>query len=284
MTKKADKPVAESAALDNMRIWDTVCKTDPAMTKKVEYGSHKFTAICAYSQIEAATRLWGPVGIGWGWVHKLTQQEGFWLCEVTLWYGSIEHSINVFGTAPTHKKTNVDDDGPKKALTDGITKALSYLGFSADVFQGQFDDNKYVAQRRAEVAAENGNGHEDPVPEQGEGPAPPSKKPETPEEQLDWFIEHMGLLSEDRDAWLKQDPGVSTLGEIGSDVVVADLLAEMRERYNIFYALCIDNGLTVETQALALRGVDVDTYKGNPLLAQIEVWRQWKADAEAMAV
>jgi hypothetical protein len=48
------------------------------------------------------------------------------------------------------KSDRVDGDAGKKALTDGITKALSYLGFNSDVFMGKFDDNKYVQERAAE--------------------------------------------------------------------------------------------------------------------------------------
>jgi hypothetical protein len=29
-------------------------------------------------------------------------------------------------------------------MTDGLTKALSHLGFNADVFLGEFDGNKYT--------------------------------------------------------------------------------------------------------------------------------------------
>ena len=45
-----------------------------------------------------------------------------------------------------------DSDAPKKATTDGVTKALAQLGFNADVFLKKFDDNKYVAELRAEKA------------------------------------------------------------------------------------------------------------------------------------
>jgi hypothetical protein len=38
-----------------------------------------------------------------------------------------------------------DEEAPKKSLTDALTKALSMWGFSADVFLGLYDDNKYVA-------------------------------------------------------------------------------------------------------------------------------------------
>jgi hypothetical protein len=31
------------------------------------------------------------------------------------------------------------------SVTDGLTKALSHLGFNADVFLGEYDGNKYAA-------------------------------------------------------------------------------------------------------------------------------------------
>jgi hypothetical protein len=31
------------------------------------------------------------------------------------------------------------------AITDGLTKGISHLGFNADVFLGEMDGNKYVA-------------------------------------------------------------------------------------------------------------------------------------------
>ncbi len=37
-----------------------------------------------------------------------------------------------------------DEEAPKKSLTDALTKALSWLGFAADVHMGRFDDVKYV--------------------------------------------------------------------------------------------------------------------------------------------
>jgi hypothetical protein len=42
------------------------------------------------------------------------------------------------------KDGKLDDEAPKKALTDAMTKAFSHLGVSADVFLGMFDNVKYV--------------------------------------------------------------------------------------------------------------------------------------------
>jgi hypothetical protein len=44
-----------------------------------------------------------------------------------------------------------DEDAPKKSVTDALGKALSMLGFSADVYLGMWDDNKYVTDRKREA-------------------------------------------------------------------------------------------------------------------------------------
>ena len=44
----------------------------------------------------------------------------------------------------TKKNGGLDDEAPKKAMTDALTKAFSHLGVSADVFLGMFDNSKYV--------------------------------------------------------------------------------------------------------------------------------------------
>ncbi len=64
-----------------------------------------------------------------------------WISNRTAMYGPVR-GCNLLVDA----KGRVDDDAPKKALTDALTKALSHLGFNSDVFMGMFDSNKYVKQ------------------------------------------------------------------------------------------------------------------------------------------
>ena len=52
--------------IKNTTIWDQVCKTDPRHTKKVNQRGG-FTAIDAHYQVQRATEVFGPVGIGWGY-------------------------------------------------------------------------------------------------------------------------------------------------------------------------------------------------------------------------
>lgn len=138
----------------NMAIWDAVSKTDPAYTTRVNQRGG-FTAIDAHYQIEMATRQFGPIGIGWGYsASQPIFHEGMIIIPVTLWHGSPENTFGpVFGCAK-FTEGRPDADAPKKAGTDALTKLLSQLGFNADVFLGKFDDNKYVAQRERECAAE----------------------------------------------------------------------------------------------------------------------------------
>ena len=63
-------------------------------------------------------------------------------CIEDIWYryGPVSSVCALYKKAGT-----LDDEAPKKALTDAMTKAFSHLGVSADVFLGLFDNNKYVA-------------------------------------------------------------------------------------------------------------------------------------------
>jgi hypothetical protein len=156
MTQSKPEPDATQV---NMRIWSSVEKTDPAHTKKVNQRGG-FTAISASYQVMNATKQFGPIGGGWGYDVVRTEMIGdFYIAHVLVWWGS---RSNYFGPVPgcaqmfnTGKDKRPDGDAPKKATTDAITKALSQLGFNADVFLGLFDDNKYVEQREKEEAGTN---------------------------------------------------------------------------------------------------------------------------------
>lgn len=140
---------------DNLRIWSQVEKTNPAHTKKVNQRGG-FTAISAAYQIKNATEMFGPIGIGWGYTTGAPIiTETLMTVPVSLWHGD---RANVFGPMLgceewKDKNGRVDSDAPKKAVTDGLTKLLSQLGFNADVFLGRFDDGKYVAEMEREFAA-----------------------------------------------------------------------------------------------------------------------------------
>ena len=138
----------------NLAIWEQVEKTNPSVTKRVAMRGG-FTAICAQSQVKEATKLFGPIGIGWGIKEQTIFSIGPTLIyQAILWY--------VFqgggGEYPIAANIGVDqDDCVKKVRTAAVTKGLSWLGFNSDVFEGKFDDNAYVDTRKKEVAKAGSN-------------------------------------------------------------------------------------------------------------------------------
>ena len=148
----SDKPL-------NMKIWESVCKTDSEYTKKVNQRGG-YTAIDATYQQMKATELFGSYGLGWGlreiaYDFTLFEATKMVLCHAVFFYKldgaeasfPISNAINaMLGVAKP------DEDFCKKLETNTISKALSRLGFSADVFLGLFDDQEYIAQLKTEEA------------------------------------------------------------------------------------------------------------------------------------
>ncbi len=149
----------------NRDVWDSLYKTDPAHTKKVSQGGRQFTTVDAYHQFQRMTEKFGPVGEGWGWTvqEQGTLGSAVWV-RILFWWTLPDssdplnqNSYQVYGGARWKKQSGEDfdpDEAFKKALTDALTKAMSYLGMNADIFQGRFDDNKYVEQRQQEARKE----------------------------------------------------------------------------------------------------------------------------------
>jgi hypothetical protein len=138
----------------NTALWDSVSKTDPRHTKKVNQRGG-FTAIDAHYQVMNATAAFGPVGIGWGYINgEPIFKDSLVFIPVTLWHGDRSNTFGpIYGGAEVvGNNGRTDNDALKKASTDGLTKALSHLGFNADVFLGKFDDNKYVTEVAKEFA------------------------------------------------------------------------------------------------------------------------------------
>lgn len=138
----------------NMRIWEGVSKTNPANTKTVNQRGG-FTAINAHSQVMEATRQFGPIGIGWGYIAgDPIFHDTLLFVQVTLWHGDRGNTFGPMLGCEEWKdaKGRVDSDAGKKATTDAVTKLLSHLGFNADVFLGMYDDNKYVERLKKEFA------------------------------------------------------------------------------------------------------------------------------------
>ena len=148
---------------ENMEVWNAVEKTDPQYTKKVTFG-RGFTSIDPQYQIMRMTELFGPVGKGWGYnVEHSTLAAGAALlavADVEVWIHDQDCCDSTYGPVRgldfiVSEKGKIDEDAPKKAMTDALTKALSHLGLGADVFLGKFDDNRYVAKMNKEFQEKN---------------------------------------------------------------------------------------------------------------------------------
>ena len=150
--------------MDNMKLWQSVCVTDPKAVKPITGKQYKGNSPKPYWVIQRATEVFGPCGLGWG-VQILSERferfgdEALHIAHVKVWYmqdgkrGEIEQMGQTraayISAAGRHI---VDEDAPKKSATDGMVKCLSMLGFAGDIFSGQWDDSKYVAWAAEETA------------------------------------------------------------------------------------------------------------------------------------
>lgn len=156
--------------MNNLDLWNRVVKTDPAYTKPFRRsGGFEGTAINFAYLARKATEVFGPMGIGWG-AEILDEKyvDGAPLpdvgCEVVhvvrirFWYeldgkkGTIESIGQTTFVGRNKNGVFTDEEAPKKSLTDAMSKAMSWLGFGADIHLGLYDDNKYVADLRREYA------------------------------------------------------------------------------------------------------------------------------------
>lgn len=168
---------------ENMRIWSAVPKTDRAYTQDANVNGNKQTAVSGLYMVKLATEVLGPIGESWG--YEITSErydntkpvmiksesglvilkdgdsivwEQNHTCLLTLWHGSRENTIQQFGhTKYRYMKSDgskmiIDDEAPKKSVTDAMKKCLSLLGVCSDVYMGLFDDQNYVAAAETENA------------------------------------------------------------------------------------------------------------------------------------
>jgi hypothetical protein len=150
----------------NKDFWERVKKTDPKRVKAITGKQYKGNSPQPYYLVERMTEEFGMCGIGWGLnilnerMERLTDTDVLHVAVVELWYkqGEKTGSITQIGqTKAAYKKSDanyivVDEDAPKKSVTDALTKCMSYLGFAGDIFSGQWDDSKYVQELNKEFS------------------------------------------------------------------------------------------------------------------------------------
>ena len=151
-------------------LWQAVDKTDPKHVKPITGKSYRGNSPRPQWLVYQATKTFGPCGIGWGYEIlservEATEAGSLHVARVSVWYhwqgrrGQVEH----IGATPFSgwrkedrkfvKSDNnlfLDEDAPKKSVTDALIKCLSMLGFAGDIFLGRWDDQKYVASLAGE--------------------------------------------------------------------------------------------------------------------------------------
>lgn len=152
--------------IDNLTLWDAVSKTDPQHTKHVAQRGG-YTAIDPTYQLKEATKRFGPYGTGFG-LRNLQYDyalinAGLVVLHAEFFYlgGAFEISNAIQPVTKTKNGEYADADFAKKLETNTLSKALSKLGFNADVFLGQFDDMEYVNHRAQEAQVEKAIDQED---------------------------------------------------------------------------------------------------------------------------
>jgi len=144
---------------NNLSIWEKVEKTDPKYTKEANVKGNKITSIAPQYQIKNVTEQFGVYGETWGFEsldfdYTLLELGMVVLHAVFFFPGGKFPIKNAQSLFIDNAKTKIDDNFAKKLETDTLTKAISKLGFNADIFMGKFDDVKYLNEVREEFKEE----------------------------------------------------------------------------------------------------------------------------------
>ena len=171
----------EQQKQDNLKLWHTVEKTNPKYTKNAKVGGNAITSISPQFQIMNVTEQFGSYGSTWGFKDiqldyslvntpfKREKKEGVYpnqkvvgledavmglvVFKAIFFYPDGEFPIiNSISLFTNNDMTKIDDNFAKKIETDALTKAISKLGFNADIFMGKFDDVRYVEEMKKEFA------------------------------------------------------------------------------------------------------------------------------------
>ena len=163
----------------NLELWNKVEKTNPKYTKKAKISGMSITSISPQYQIMQVTEQFGVYGKEWGFksieldytlvdkkffkdktegtypkvkvIGKEESNMGMVIFKAVFFFPGGEFPIiNSISLFTNNDKTKLDDQFAKKVETDTLTKAISKLGFNADIFLGKFDDVRYVSEITAE--------------------------------------------------------------------------------------------------------------------------------------
>ena len=140
--------------MSNLELWSSVEKTNLDFVKKVNQRGG-YTAICPQYQLKKATEKFGSYGKGFGLSESnfdmsIYEYDGVVIHKAVFFYVldgercdfPISNAIQAAKTTQNGKY--VDIDFAKKVETNTVSKALSKIGFNADVYLGLFEDDDYL--------------------------------------------------------------------------------------------------------------------------------------------
>ena len=140
----------------HLDLWNSVFVTDPEVVKPISGKQYSGSSPKPYWIVQRATEVFGPCGIGWGFAVVNERVERFALdaihiAHVRVWYewqgkrGEIEQMGQTKMAYTAHSgRTILDEDAPKKSVTDAMVKCLSLIGFAGDIFSGRWDNSGYI--------------------------------------------------------------------------------------------------------------------------------------------
>jgi len=182
-------------------LWESVERTDPQYTKQfTKGGGFTGTGINATYIAKKASTVFGPMGIGWGvdivnedfiQGNIINAETGentvIHRIQIKLWYlldgkrGEVTHFGQTTFVGKNKYGSFTDEEAPKKSLTDATTKALSMLGFGADIFMGMYDDQEYREEVTNISLLEKADDKD-------------AEKARIQKEYIDWRKEHLELV------------------------------------------------------------------------------------------
>jgi hypothetical protein len=152
--------------MNTLELWNKVEKTPVEHTKPITGKSYSGNSPKPHYLVRRATETFGPCGIGWGFtvvderIEPGPGEERMHIARVRVWYkwngerGEVEHIGGTpFAGVRKSGAAFMDEDAPKKSVTDALVKALSMIGFAGDIFLGRYDDSKYMAELREDELA-----------------------------------------------------------------------------------------------------------------------------------
>jgi len=147
---------------ENKAIWDQAFTTDPQFVKNITGKQYQGSSPSPFWIVRRATEIFGPCGLGWGYnilserIERFGEIDTVHIAMVEVWYmhegkrGSFQHIGQTKMSYKTAKGgVMLDEDAPKKSVTDALVKGLSMIGFAGDIFLGRWDDSGYVREAAA---------------------------------------------------------------------------------------------------------------------------------------